>query len=177
MKLKSILIRKAKAEEQKVKTYTHVQKSGFRDSARVKRLRQSGVETVQDSKVKARGGVAGCKIEAQCRLCARLCLSSKCPQTAYRPMMMVRIYFHILIYISQRDRARTFTLSLVLSIFTEKSPRQHHFDVPSSFLHGNLEYEGENYSQKSVFLIQNWSSKIGLHHQKSVFKNQPCNPR
>jgi len=32
--------------------------------------------------------------------------------------------------------------------------------------YGNTVYEGGNCSQKSVFLIQNWSSKIGLPLQK-----------
>jgi len=56
LKLKFISIRKAKAEEEKVKTHTQVQRSGFRDSARVKQnhdgtqLRQIGVEMVQNSK-------------------------------------------------------------------------------------------------------------------------------
>jgi hypothetical protein len=36
--LNFISIRKAKAEEKKVKTHTQVQKSDFRDSAKVKRL-------------------------------------------------------------------------------------------------------------------------------------------
>jgi len=50
-KLKLISIRKAKAEEEAVKTYTQVQRSGFCDSAKVKELRQIGAEMVQDSKV------------------------------------------------------------------------------------------------------------------------------
>jgi len=33
----------------------------------VKRLRQIGAEMVQDSKATIRGGVVGCKIEAQCK--------------------------------------------------------------------------------------------------------------
>jgi len=44
--LKFIFIRKAKADEKKVKTYTQVQRSDFRDSAKVKRLRQIGAEMV-----------------------------------------------------------------------------------------------------------------------------------
>jgi len=48
--LKFISIRKAKAKEEKVKTHTQVQKLGFRDSAKVKQLRQIGAEMVQDSK-------------------------------------------------------------------------------------------------------------------------------
>ena len=48
LKLKFISVRKAKAEEEKVNTHTH--RSGFRDSARVKRLRQIGMEMVQDSR-------------------------------------------------------------------------------------------------------------------------------
>jgi len=55
------------------------------------------------------------------RLCARLWLSSKCPQTAYRPMMMVHIYFHTSIFISHWDKARTLTLSFFLSVFTKNS--------------------------------------------------------
>ena len=39
-------IRKAKAKKEKVKTHTQVQKSDFRDSAKVKRLRQMGTEIV-----------------------------------------------------------------------------------------------------------------------------------
>jgi len=50
LKLKFISIKKAKAEEEKVKTHTQVQKLGFCDSAKVKRLRQIGAEMVQDSK-------------------------------------------------------------------------------------------------------------------------------
>jgi len=46
-----------------VKTRTQVQRSGFRDSARVKRLRQIGADMVQDSKATFWGGVVGCKIE------------------------------------------------------------------------------------------------------------------
>ena len=46
LKLKFISIRKAKAEKEKVKTHTQVQRSDFRDSANVKRLRQIGAETV-----------------------------------------------------------------------------------------------------------------------------------
>jgi len=42
--------KKAKAEEEKVKTHTQLQRSGFHDSAKVKRLRQIGAEMVQDSK-------------------------------------------------------------------------------------------------------------------------------
>jgi len=44
--MKFISIRKAKAEEEKVKTHTQVQRSDFRDSAKVKRLRQIGAEMV-----------------------------------------------------------------------------------------------------------------------------------
>ena len=50
-KLKFISIRNAQAEGEKIKIHTQVQRSGFRDSARVKQLRQSGAEMVQDSKV------------------------------------------------------------------------------------------------------------------------------
>jgi len=46
--LKFISIRKAKAEEEKVKTHTQAQRSDFRDSAKVKRLRPIGAEMVQD---------------------------------------------------------------------------------------------------------------------------------
>jgi len=45
-KLRSISIRKAKLEEEKVNTHTQVQRSGFCDSARKKRLRQIGAEMV-----------------------------------------------------------------------------------------------------------------------------------
>jgi len=70
LELKFISIRTAKAEEEKVKTRTQVQRSGFRDSARVKRLRQIGAGMVQDSKATTSGaGVAsaGCKTETQCK--------------------------------------------------------------------------------------------------------------
>ena len=40
---------KAKAEKEKVRTHTQVQKSDSRYSARVKRLRQIGAEMVSDS--------------------------------------------------------------------------------------------------------------------------------
>jgi len=50
-KLLFIYVRKAKAEEEKVKTHTQVQRSGFRDAARANRLRPIGAEMVQDSKV------------------------------------------------------------------------------------------------------------------------------
>ena len=50
-KLQFISIGKAKAEEEKVTTHTQAQRSGFRDAARAKRLRQIGAEMVQDSKV------------------------------------------------------------------------------------------------------------------------------
>ena len=52
----SISISKAKAEEEKVNTHTQIQRSGFRDSARLNqnhdgtRLIQIGAEMVQDSK-------------------------------------------------------------------------------------------------------------------------------
>ena len=48
LKLKFISIRlgKAKAEEEKLETHTQVQRSDFRDSAKVKRLRQIGAEMV-----------------------------------------------------------------------------------------------------------------------------------
>jgi len=46
LKLKFISIRKVKAEEEKVKTLTQVQRSDFCDSAKVKRLRQIGAEMV-----------------------------------------------------------------------------------------------------------------------------------
>jgi len=59
-----ISIRKAKVEEEKVKTHTQGQRLGFRDSAKVKPLRKIGAEMVQDSKATTRGGVAGCSIEA-----------------------------------------------------------------------------------------------------------------
>jgi len=48
-------MRKAKAEEAKVKTHTQVQRLDFRDSAKVKRLRQIGAEMVQDSKATEEG--------------------------------------------------------------------------------------------------------------------------
>jgi len=41
LKLKFISIRKAQAEEEKIITHTQVQRSDFRDSAKVKRLRQN----------------------------------------------------------------------------------------------------------------------------------------
>jgi len=44
---------KAKAEEEKVKARTQVQRSDFRDSAKVKQLRQIGAEMVQDLKATA----------------------------------------------------------------------------------------------------------------------------
>jgi len=50
LKLKFISITKSKAEEEKVKTHIQVQRSDFRDSAKVKRLRQFGAEMVSDSK-------------------------------------------------------------------------------------------------------------------------------
>jgi len=53
LKLKFIFIRKAKAEEKKVKAHTQVQRLGFRDSAKVKQLRQIGEKMVQDSKARA----------------------------------------------------------------------------------------------------------------------------
>ena len=40
LKLKFVSIRKTKAEEIKIKTQTQVQRSDFRESAKVKRLRQ-----------------------------------------------------------------------------------------------------------------------------------------
>ena len=46
LKLKFTSIRKAKAKEEKVKTHTQVQRSDCRDEAKVKRLRQIGVEMV-----------------------------------------------------------------------------------------------------------------------------------
>ena len=46
-----ISIRKAKAEEEKVNTHTQAQRSDFRNSAKLKQLRQIGAEMVQDSKV------------------------------------------------------------------------------------------------------------------------------
>jgi hypothetical protein len=46
LKLKFVSIIKAKAEEEKVKTHTQVRRSDFRDSAKVKRLRQIGAEMV-----------------------------------------------------------------------------------------------------------------------------------
>jgi len=51
LKLKFISVRKAKAEEEKVKTHTQVQKSDFRDSAKVKGLRQIEAEMVQDLRI------------------------------------------------------------------------------------------------------------------------------
>jgi len=48
LELKFISIRTAKAEEEKVKTHTQVQRSDFRDPAKVKRLRQIGAEMVSD---------------------------------------------------------------------------------------------------------------------------------
>jgi len=50
LKLNFISIRKAKAEEEKVKTHTQVHRSDFRDTAKVKQLRQIAAEMVQDSK-------------------------------------------------------------------------------------------------------------------------------
>jgi len=44
--MKFVSIRKAKAEEKKVKTHTRLQRSDFRDSAKVKRSRQIGAEMV-----------------------------------------------------------------------------------------------------------------------------------
>ena len=44
LKLKFIAVRKAKAKEGNVRTHTQVQRSDFRDSAKVKRLRQIGAE-------------------------------------------------------------------------------------------------------------------------------------
>jgi len=46
LKIRGISIREAKAEEEKVKTHTQVQRSDFRDSAKVKRLRQIRAEMV-----------------------------------------------------------------------------------------------------------------------------------
>jgi len=46
LKLKFIYIKKAKAEKEKVKSHTQVQRSDFRDSAKVKRLRRIGAEIV-----------------------------------------------------------------------------------------------------------------------------------
>jgi len=72
-KLRSISIRKANLEEEKVNTHTQVQRSGFCDSARKKRLRQIGAEMVwswlEDSIATTWGWVArrGCKTEAQCK--------------------------------------------------------------------------------------------------------------
>jgi len=65
LKLKFISIRKARAEEEKVNTHKQVQRLGFRDSARVKQLRQIEADMVQDSKATTWGEVARCKIEAQ----------------------------------------------------------------------------------------------------------------
>jgi len=45
-----ISIRKAKTEEEKVKTHAQVQTSDFRDSAKEKQLKEIGAEMVQDSK-------------------------------------------------------------------------------------------------------------------------------
>jgi len=44
---------KLKAEEEKVKVRTQVQRSDFRDSAKVEQLRQIGAEMFRDSKVTA----------------------------------------------------------------------------------------------------------------------------
>jgi len=52
------------------------------------------------------------------RLCARLWLSSKCPQTAYRPTMMVHINFYTSIFISLWDKLHTLSLSFFLSVFS-----------------------------------------------------------
>ena len=46
LKMNIFSIRKAMAEEEKVKTHTQVQKTDFRDSAKVKRLRQIAAEMV-----------------------------------------------------------------------------------------------------------------------------------
>jgi len=46
LKPRCVSMKKAKAEEEKVKTHTQVQRSDFRDSAKVKRFRQIGAEMV-----------------------------------------------------------------------------------------------------------------------------------
>jgi len=46
LKLMFVFIRKAKADEEKVKRHTQVQRLDFRDSAKVKRLRQIGAKMV-----------------------------------------------------------------------------------------------------------------------------------
>jgi len=43
--MKFILIRKAKAEEEKVETHTQVQRLDSRDAAKVKQLRQIGADS------------------------------------------------------------------------------------------------------------------------------------
>jgi len=63
LKLNFNPIRKAKAEKGNIKTHTQMKRSGFHDPAKVKRLRQTGAEMVQDSKATTGGGVAGCNIE------------------------------------------------------------------------------------------------------------------
>jgi len=46
LKLNFFSVRKAKAEEEKAKAHTQVQRSDLRDSTKVKRLRQIGAEMV-----------------------------------------------------------------------------------------------------------------------------------
>ena len=53
--LKIISIRKAKAEEKKVKTHTQVQRSGFHDSTRIKRL--SHLRRGERKALLVRGGI------------------------------------------------------------------------------------------------------------------------
>ena len=71
-----------------------------------------------------------------------LWLSSKCPQTAYRQMMMVRIYFHSSFFIYQWDRARTLTLSVFLSVFTVK------FYLDKNFVPKDQEFVNKNLTKK-----------------------------
>jgi len=67
LKLKIISIRKAKAEEEKVKTHTQVQRSGFRDSVKVKTMEEwsrdgPGLKSdnlTRGCRLQARGAVQG----------------------------------------------------------------------------------------------------------------------
>jgi len=74
LKAEVYFYQKSKDKKKEIKnTHTQVHRSGFRESARVKWshdgtwLRQVGAERVQDSKATTWKGVAGCKIEAQCK--------------------------------------------------------------------------------------------------------------
>ena len=63
----NLFLSEKQRQEEKVKVFIQVQRSGFRESAKVKRLRKIGAEMDPASKKTTRGGVAGCKIEAQAR--------------------------------------------------------------------------------------------------------------